>query len=109
MPTWSDIQLWNSGSAIELCRKLNSRKQTIDQVATLENRQNSPYSEQLPMHCARQWVLPGAALRRGSQSRWKKFAAATKTVSVEHKSSGFTLLNRPCSSGMHDWRQRHSI
>lgn len=42
MPTWSDIQLWNSEALSSYAETLNSRKQTIDQqVATLENRQNS--------------------------------------------------------------------
>ena len=42
MPTWSDIQLWNSEALSGYAETLNSRKQTIDQqVATLENRQNS--------------------------------------------------------------------
>ena len=42
MPTWSDIQLWNSEALSSYAETLKSRKQTIDQqVATLENRQNS--------------------------------------------------------------------
>lgn len=87
MPTWSDIQLWNSEALSSYAETLNSRKQTIDQqVATLENRQNSFQGEGQTADALRSAMgTAHAALRGISEQMQELRGAVTKTVSsVEH-------------------------
>ena len=87
MPTWSDIQLWNSEALSSYAETLNSRKQTIDQqVATLENRQNSFQGEGQTADALRLAMgTAHAALRGISEQMQELRGAVTKTVSsVEH-------------------------
>jgi len=87
MPTWSDIQLWNSEALSSYAETLNSRKQTIDQqVATLENRQNSFQGEGQTADALRSAMgTAHAALRGISEQMEEVRGAVTKTVSsVEH-------------------------
>ena len=87
MPTWSDIQLWNSEALSSYAETLNSRKQTIDQqVATLENRQNSFQGEGQTADALRSAMgTAHAALRGISDQMQELHGAVTKTIApVEH-------------------------
>lgn len=87
MPTWSDIQLWNSEALSSYAETLNSRKQTIDQqVATLENRQNSFQGEGQTADALRLAMATAHAALRGISEQMQELrGAVTKTVSsVEH-------------------------
>lgn len=83
MPTWSDIQLWNSEALSSYAETLNSRKQTIDQqVATLENRQNSFQGEGQTADALRSAMgTAHAALRGISEQMEGVRSAITKAVS----------------------------
>ena len=87
MPTWSDIKLWNSEALSSYAETLNSRKQTIDQqVATLENRQNSFQGEGQTADALRLAMATAHAALRGISEQMEELrGAVTKTVSsVEH-------------------------
>ena len=83
MPTWSDIQLWNSEALSSYAETLNSRKQTIDQqVATLENRQNSFQGEGQTADALRSAMgTAHAALRGISEQMEGVRSAITKAAS----------------------------
>ena len=87
MPTWSDIKLWNSAALSSYAETLSSRKQTIDQqVATLENRQNSFQGEGQTADALRSAMGTAHAALRGISEQMEELrGAVTKTVSsVEH-------------------------
>ena len=124
MPTWSDIQLWNSEALSSYAETLNSRKQTIDQqVATLENRQNSFQGEGQTADALRSAMGTAHAALRGISEQMegvrsaitkaassvqgveKLVSAALSAASARHCSitdAGTVIAYRPHQAGLPD-------